>query len=105
MNAVICRLPHAGLGNQLFPLMKALVLSKLNGYPCLITGYRQFKPWHYLRPQKARRSYTGFFNFEKNLAGQYIDAAKAAWLLATHDKKEEAPLRIYDKGREEKIYN
>jgi len=38
MSIVVCELPKAGLGNQLFPLVKAAVFAELNGLPLIVTG-------------------------------------------------------------------
>lgn len=67
MSFVICRLPKAGLGNQLFPLMKAYVFAHINELPIIITNYRQLKIGVYLRGEKSKRNYRGYFNFEQNL--------------------------------------
>lgn len=69
MSIVICKLPRAGLGNQLFPLIKAAVFAELNGIPLAVTGYNRFRIGPYLRREKVKRSYRGYFNFEKNFLG------------------------------------
>ena len=83
MSIVICKLPKAGLGNQLFPLMHAFVFAKLNGLPVIVTGYHRFKPGPYLRHEKSKRRYNGYFNFQKNLIGEYIDL----WRIKKYKKK------------------
>lgn len=62
---VICRLPQAGLGNQLFPLMHAGLFAELNQLPLRVVGIHQFKPGPYLRGEKVKRQYRGYFNLER----------------------------------------
>jgi hypothetical protein len=76
MSLVVCKLPKAGLGNQLFPLMKAHVFAHLNNFPIIITGYHQFKIGPYLRGEKSKRNYKGYFNFQKNVFGELLDKWK-----------------------------
>jgi hypothetical protein len=38
MSVVICKLPKAGLGNQLFPLMRAYTFAHLNNLPGMVPG-------------------------------------------------------------------
>ncbi|HVU57444.1 MAG TPA: hypothetical protein VHD83_20415 [Puia sp.] len=73
MSVVICKLPRAGLGNQLFPLLKAAVFARLNELPLIVTGYNQFKIGPYLRGEKIKRNYRGYFLFEKGLLGEQVD--------------------------------
>jgi len=77
MSLVVCKLPKAGLGNRLFPLMKAQVFAHLNNLPVTITGYHQFKFGPYLRGEKSKRNYYGNFNFEKNIFGELADKWRA----------------------------
>lgn len=70
---VICKLPKAGMGNQLFPLMRAQVFAHINKLPIVVVDYHQFKPGPWLRGQKNKRKYNGFFTFEKNLIGELLD--------------------------------
>jgi Glycosyl transferase family 11 len=76
MSLVVCKLPKAGLGNQLFPLMKAHVFAHLNNFPIIIIGYHQFKIGPYLRGEKSKRNYNGYFNFQKNVIGELADKWK-----------------------------
>ena len=73
MSIVICQLPKAGLGNQLFPLVKAATFSKLNGLPLSVVGYHQLKIGPYLRGEKSKRRYNGYFSFEKSFFGERLD--------------------------------
>ena len=66
MNIVVCKLPRAGLGNQLFPLMKAYVFAHLNGYTVIVTNFRQIRIGAYIRAEKSKRQYNGYFNFQKS---------------------------------------
>src|SRR5882724_3062220 len=70
---VLCKLPKTGLGNQLFPLMKAAVFAKLNELPLIVVGYHQFKIGPYLRGEKSKRRYKGYFNFQKNILAEQGD--------------------------------
>lgn len=76
MSIVVCKLPKAGLGNQLFPLMNALVFAKLNNLKVIVIGYHQLKLGPYLRNEKSKRRYSGYFNFQKNIVGAYLDTLK-----------------------------
>jgi hypothetical protein len=71
MNVVICNLPKAGLGNQLFALMKAQLFAHLHNLPVLVTGYRQVNIGPYLRNEKVKRNYNNYFKFQKNIC-QYL---------------------------------
>lgn len=73
MSIVVCELPKAGLGNQLFALVKATVFAELNGLPLYVKGYNQFKIGPWLRGEKIKRNYYGYFTFEKGLLGQQLD--------------------------------
>jgi hypothetical protein len=73
MSVVICEIPRAGLGNQLFPLLKAATFARLNDLPLLITGYNQFRIGPYLRREKIKRNYNGYFTFEKGFFGRQAD--------------------------------
>ena len=73
MSIVICKLPKAGLGNQLFPLMHAFLFGKLNGLPVVVTGYHQLKIGPYLRREKSKRRYNDYFIFQKSILGECLD--------------------------------
>lgn len=77
MSVVICKMPKAGLGNQMFPLMKAVMLHKLSGLPLHVINYNQFSIGPYLRREKSKRNYTGYFNFQKG----YLEQMAEAWHL------------------------
>ena len=73
MSVVHCLLPKAGLGNQLFPLMKAYTFGVLNNLPVIVTGYHQVKIGPYLRREKTKRNYHNNFSFEKSIWGEWLD--------------------------------
>ncbi|HWK05462.1 MAG TPA: hypothetical protein VNS58_17605 [Puia sp.] len=73
MSIVICKLPKAGLGNQLFPLVKAATFAKLNDLSLIVTGYNQLKIGPYIRGEKVKRKYKGYFSFERSLFGRLLD--------------------------------
>jgi hypothetical protein len=70
---VVCKLPRAGLGNQLFPLMKAYTFAYINTLPVIVTGYHRVKIGPYLRREKTKRIYNGFFAFQKNILAALWD--------------------------------
>jgi hypothetical protein len=54
--------------------MNALVFGKLNNLPVIIIGYHQLKIGPYLRKEKIKRKYNGYFTFQKNIhAIHYLD--------------------------------
>jgi Glycosyl transferase family 11 len=63
---VHCSLPNAGLGNQLFPLLKAHLFAEKHQLPIVVTGYNRLKIGPYLRGDKSKRNYQRSFNFQKN---------------------------------------
>jgi hypothetical protein len=65
---VMCVLPKAGLGNQLFPLMKAVTFAHLHQLPLKIIGFHQIKIGPYIRWEKTKRRYGGYFTIERNIA-------------------------------------
>jgi len=73
MSIIICKIPKAGLGNQLFPLMKSIVLKQITGLPLIITKYRQFSIGPYLRREKSKRRYAGYFKFQKSIFLAWLD--------------------------------
>jgi len=73
MTSIHCKVPRTGLGNQLFPIVKAHVFAALNSLPVVVTGYRQFKLGPYLRGEKSKRNYSNYFNFQKNIASAWIE--------------------------------
>lgn len=80
MSVVVCKLPKAGLGNQLFPLMHAHVFAALNQLPVIVIGYHTFKIGPYLRGERSKRKYAGYFRFQKSLIGEWTDRLRV-WQL------------------------
>lgn len=72
MSIVHCKLPKAGLGNQLFPLMKAYLFAQINDLPIVVTGYNTVKIGPYLRGEKSKRKYNNYFQFQKNIVGEWM---------------------------------
>lgn len=83
-NKVVCDIPRAGLGNQLFPLLKSYFFARNNQLPILVSGYHQFKVGPYLRGDRSKRKYKNFFVFEENIAIAYIK--KLRW-KSSSDRK------------------
>jgi hypothetical protein len=73
---VLCKLPQAGLGNQLFPLMKAHLFAHFNKLPVVVTGYHQLKIGPYLRREKTKRRYSNYFSFQKSILREQLDKWK-----------------------------
>ena len=82
-SAVVCRLPKAGLGNQLFPLMKAIIFAHINQLPLVITGYHRLRIGPYLRREKSTRNYRNYFTFQKSIFGEWLDTLHQKWLERT----------------------
>ncbi len=101
MSIVICQLPKAGLGNQLFPLLKAAVFARLNDLPLLVTGYHQLKIGPWLRGEKTKRNYHGYFLFEKSMIGEYIDRLKL-YQYRKYDLVKEPVVKKLEGGSKEK---
>jgi hypothetical protein len=89
MSIVICKLPKAGLGNQLFPLLKAYVFAHLNRLPVLVTNYHHIKLGPYLRREKNKRKYRGFFKFQRSVLGALWERRKL--VVSQHYKSVEEP--------------
>lgn len=73
---VLCNLPKAGLGNQLFPLLHARLFSELNDLPLIVLGYNQVKIGPYIRREKNKRNYRNYFKFQKDVLREYADWIK-----------------------------
>ncbi len=81
MSIVHCELPRSGIGNQLFPLLKANIFAHLNELPVCITGYHQFKIGPYLRKEKSKRTYSNYFVFQKNIMAAWWQKFKLDFLI------------------------
>ncbi len=99
---VLCELPRTGLGNQLFPLMKARLMAHLNGLPISITNYHQFKIGPYLRREKSKRNYLGYFKFQKNLVRDWLDRAK--FFALRSNVIDEPEVEVLTNPKEKKVY-
>lgn len=96
---VVCKLPKAGLGNQLFPLMKALVFARLNGVSASVIGYHQVKLGPYIRGERSKRNYLGYFTFEKTLFAETWDRIRINFLSRTGYRVIEEPdLTVIDRS-------
>ena len=73
---VLCNLPKAGLGNQLFPLLHARLFSELNDLPLIILGYNQVKIGPFIRREKNKRRYRRYFKFQQDVFSEYADWLK-----------------------------
>ncbi len=105
MSVIVCKLPKAGLGNQLFPLLNALVFAKLNALPVVIVGYHHLKIGPYLRKEKTKRKYRGYFTFQKSLLGEQIDKCKIYWWQKKYAIVKEHPIvAIHEKDRSRKLF-
>ena len=76
MSIVVCKLPRAGLGNQLFPLMNAFLFGKLNNLEVIVTGCYQLKAGPYLRNEKSKRNYSGYFSFQERFVDELANRLK-----------------------------
>ncbi|RJX21283.1 MAG: glycosyl transferase [Desulforudis sp.] len=63
---VYVKLPRAGLGNRLFVLAKGIIYSKLHDTPLLVDGLAGFSIGPYLRGEKVKRNYHGYFDIKHN---------------------------------------
>ncbi|MCX6322754.1 MAG: hypothetical protein NTZ41_00960 [Sphingobacteriales bacterium] len=97
MSRVVCILPKAGLGNQLFPLLNALVFGKLNDLPVTIIGYHHLKIGPYLRKEKIKRRYRGYFRFQKSVFGEAYDSFLCKRAIKNNNCIYEPELICYEK--------
>lgn len=73
MSIVICKLPRAGLANQLFLIANAELYGRKYSYSVHYTNFFQIKVGPYLRREKSKRNYLGFFYFQKiSLANLFV---------------------------------
>lgn len=97
MSRIVCILPKAGLGNQLFPLLNALVFGKLNDLPVTIIGYHHLKIGPYLRKEKIKRRYRGYFRFQKSVLGEAYDSFLCKRAMKKNNCIYEPDLLCYEK--------
>jgi hypothetical protein len=65
MKKVFCVIPNAGLGNKLFVICRALLFGSLNDRDVIFLNTFQIKIGPYIRNEKSKRKYSGFFKFQK----------------------------------------
>jgi hypothetical protein len=65
MGVIFCKIPRAGLGNQLFVISKALLFSQRSNLKVLFLNAQQIKIGPYLRGERTKRNYSEFFNFQR----------------------------------------
>lgn len=94
MSIVVCKLPKAGLGNQLFPLMKAYTFAHINSLPVIITGYKQFFIGPYLRGEKSKRKYNHIFIFQKSIFPAYWEKWKLLKYKSYHQQIEPSVAQV-----------
>jgi hypothetical protein len=104
VSLVICKLPKAGLGNQLFPLMRAYTFAHLNELPVTAINYHQLKIGPWIRGEKDKRNYKGFFEFQKNIFGAMADEWQLKKYRAIVQKREPAIKDMRDKKGEKICY-
>lgn len=63
---VISKLPSAGLGNKLFAWASGAVLAKQNNCKHVVVGMTKFHIGPWLRKEKSKRLYVGYFNNEQS---------------------------------------
>jgi hypothetical protein len=56
--------------------MHAYTFAALNDLPVVITGYHAIRLGPYLRGEKSKRQYSGYFRFQKNLLLEQLDKWK-----------------------------
>ena len=72
MGIVYCKIPRAGLGNQLFVISKALYYSEVNKLKIIFYDSKQLKIGPYLRGERSKRNYQGFFEFQKGFLAEIL---------------------------------
>jgi hypothetical protein len=63
---VLARLPRGGLGNKLLVWARALVFAYQHGLPLSVSGWAEFRIGPYLRGERSKRQYWGYFSNEDN---------------------------------------
>ena len=61
-SAVFARLPRGGLGNKLLVWARALIFAHQCGLPLFVTGWSDIKIGPYLRAERSKRQYWGYFD-------------------------------------------
>jgi hypothetical protein len=106
MSVVLCKLPKAGLGNQLFPLLKAFTFGQINNLPVIVTGYNRLFIGPYLRGEKSKRNYRNYFVFQKSVLGAQWDLWRNRHIKDLQVNEEPALQRLPrpDDGRQLYVY-
>lgn len=105
MSVVHCKLPAAGLGNQLFPLMKACVFANINDLPLIVTNYHQIKIGPYLRREKSKRKYNHYFAFQKPVLAESFEKLRIYFKSKSHEIIEDSALAVVrEAGKRNIIY-
>jgi hypothetical protein len=79
--------------------MNAHLFAQINQLPILITGYRQLKFGPYLRNEKTKRSYYGYFSFEQSHLGEFKDKVRAFIIRKTHFCIYEPKIEVHHKDQ------
>jgi Glycosyl transferase family 11 len=105
MDIVHCKLPAAGLGNQLFPLMKACVFANINELPLIVTNYHQVKIGPYLRREKSKRNYNHYFKFQRSVLQESFQKLRIDLKGKTHEVIKDPLLTVVRKtGNRNTLY-
>jgi hypothetical protein len=59
---IVPKMPRAGLGNMLYIWAKAIVFADINGFSVVAPNWNQLRIGPYLRREKCKRFYGGFFS-------------------------------------------
>jgi hypothetical protein len=63
-SCVYANLPRGGLGNKMLVWARALVFAQINGLPLFVSRWAEVKLGPYLRGEKSKRQYWGYFSRE-----------------------------------------
>lgn len=78
---IYCKLPNAGLGNQLFVIAKALYFSNNNKVDIRFIDSQKLKLGPIIRGERTKRNYNGFFNFQKGYFCEFVKKFYFAYQL------------------------
>ena len=73
---IFCKIPRAGLGNQLFVIAHAIIFAKNNSQKITFLNFSQLKIGPYLRRERTKRQYNNFFVFQKGIIALFVDQIK-----------------------------
>ena len=65
-SCVYAKLPRGGLGNKMLVWARALVFSQRNSLPLFVSRWAEVKLGPFLRGEKSKRQYWGYFSGENN---------------------------------------